>query len=56
MLDMTAACRKSWPVPDCSRTQIERKLGARREAGPRGRPRKAIDEGVLVLPGQEKLP
>ncbi len=27
----------------------------RREARPRGRPRKVTDEGVPVLPGQEKL-
>ncbi len=36
-------------------SQIERKLGERREARPRGRPRKVTDEGVPVLPGQEKL-
>ncbi|MBL8519268.1 MAG: transposase [Betaproteobacteria bacterium] len=54
--DIRLALNQSQPLGNGRfHSQIERKLGARREARPRGRPRKAIDEGVPVLPGQEKL-
>ena len=54
--DIRLALNQSQPLGNTRfHSQIERKLGERREARPRGRPRKEEDEGVPVLPGQEKL-
>jgi putative transposase len=54
--DIRLALNQNQPLGNSRfHAQIERKLGERREARPRGRPRLEMDEAVTVLPGQGKL-
>ena len=54
--DIRLALNQNQPLGNSRfHAQIERKLGERREARPRGRPRLDDDKGVPALPGHGKL-
>ena len=54
--DIRLALNQNQPLGNSRfHAQIERKLGERREARPRGRPKLTRDDGVPVLPRQGKL-